>query len=159
MKQKLLELLQQLLVKLMEAEHNQTENSKKLYLSAFLALGQNWCKNHDLGCAESVNNVFKRTFGRSIGGGTSTYLMYQALKDTNRFIKVQNPLPGDVVISPSGYGNKVIPSGHTGIVGEGEWIMSNDSSTGLFKQNFTHASWNARYKVKGNYPIHYFRVL
>lgn len=143
----------------MEAEHAQTENSKRLYAGAINALGKNWCKNHAAGCAETVNNIYTHIFGRSVGGGASTYLMYDALRNTNRFIKVRDPLSGDIIISPSGYGNKSIPHGHVGIVGEGEWIMSNDSDTGLFKRNFTFDSWFARYHDKGHYPVEYFRPL
>lgn len=162
------ELLKQLLIavqklstfinNLAAAQHMQTENSKKLHgFAVHTALGERWCKNKSLGCAETVNNICKAALGEPIGGGASTYLMYDALRNVARFIEVQEPLPGDIVISPSGYGK--LPHGHVGIMDDGVTIMSNNSSDGIFKRNFTRASWDLRYKTKGKFPVRFFRPL
>lgn len=112
----------------------------------------------ELGCAETVNAIHKAEFGVEIGGDVSTYRMYRALKDHPDFTKVDAPLPGDVVISPTGYGGTdEVTNGHVGIVGDGRTIMSNDSRKGTWESNYDISSWTDRYVHKGKYPMYYFR--
>lgn len=111
----------------------------------------------ELGCADTVNAVYKKAFGKPIGGGASTYWLYDALLKSKDFIKVDMPLPGDIVISPTGYGNGKLSNGHVGIVGAGGLIMSNDSRNGLFWTNYTIDTWRKRYAGIGGYPVHFFR--
>ena len=114
---------------------------------------------NEYGCAEAVNAVFKKAFGVPIGGELSTWRMIKFLEDIKRFQRVALPLPGDIIISPTGYGDGRIPNGHVGIVGEDNLIMSNDSASGLWIENYNLYSWKARYQDRGGYPIYYFRVL
>lgn len=111
----------------------------------------------ELGCAESVNCVHKKAFGKEIGGDVSTYRLYGALKAHPLFKKVDVPARGDIIISPTGFGKGSIPNGHTGIVGEAGTIMSNESRSGKFEKNFTIETWRARYEKLGKYPVHFFR--
>ena len=116
--------------------------------------------NDDYGCMEALNTVFKKAFGRDIGGGASTYQAYQILKNDLRFEKVPLPLPGDIICSATGYGNpKKLRNGHVGIVSDQEKIMSNTSSNGLWEENYTISTWKRRYKDFGGYPMDYFRVV
>ena len=142
----------------MQIEQLPTENGKKVLAFCLKNAGKSFGNKYiDLGCAEEVNAVIQLVLGFQIGGGASTYLMYQALKDKKRFLKISQPIGGDVVISPTGYGNGKI-SGHVGIY-VGDKIMSNDSKTGKFVKNFTLQSWKNRYVVIGNLPMEYYRII
>ena len=111
----------------------------------------------DVACAETVNAIHKKTFGKEIGGGSATRAMYHALLNNPLWTKVFEPEAGDLVISPTGYGNGSLANGHVGIVGKNNVIMSNSSSTGKFTENFNIDSWKDRYADKGGFPVVYFR--
>lgn len=111
----------------------------------------------ELGCAETVNNIHQNAFGFPIGGDLSTYRMYRAIKESSYFRKVENPLEGDIIISPTGYGRGDIMTGHVGIVGQLPEIMANDSKTGTWIVKWTIDSWKERWQKRGGYPVHYYR--
>lgn len=141
---------------------------EKIYLTAVRLLGENLSPNapDELGCADAVNQVVERAIGRPIGGGVSTTKMYEALKWGSfpspwwRFVKIREDQaqPGDIIISPTGYGNGRFP-GHVGIVGVDGRIMSNNSYTGQWEDNYSFKGWWERYRVGGHYPICYFRII
>lgn len=138
--------------------------SHKLYLTAKECLGMDASPNDvapdELGCAESINAVYKKAFGEEIGGGVSTYKLYLTLKSSEKFMMVQEVLPGDIIISPTGFGGKNgILHGHVGIVGESGLVMSNESKNGKFEINFTIESWRERYWTRGGYPVLFFRAI
>lgn len=144
--------------------NNTSENRERLYETAISCLGTDVTPKDlvpdNVACAETVNAVYAKAFGKSLGGGASTYLMYNSLLKHPDFTQVLTPLSGDIVISPTGYsrnGGKTVPNGHVGIVGENETIMSNDSPTGLFKANYSIKGWTDRYVIKGGYPMVFFR--
>ncbi len=64
-----------------------------------------------------------------------------------------NFLPGNVVISVTGTGNGTITHGHAGICGKAGNIMSNDSATGLWQQNYSVVSWVKYYRGKGGMKV------
>lgn len=151
-------------ISVLTGQLNDVQNNRtKLFNTAVKSLGIDASPNDlapdEVGCAETVNAIFKATFGKEVGGGLSTGLMYKALKDDKRFIKVDQALPGDIIISPTGYGTGGLSNGHVGIVGENESIMSSSSATGTFESNYTLKKWVARYRDKGGYPIYFFRVI
>lgn len=140
------------------------ENGKILYETALSCLNTDVTPKDlvpdNVACAETLNAIYARAFGKSIGGGASTYNLYNSLLKHLDFTRVDLPLPGDIIISPTGYskdGGKTLPNGHTGIVGENTKIMSNDSASGLFKANYTIQTWTDRYVSKGRYPMVFFR--
>lgn len=142
----------------------QLQNTKKtnkgdiLYDVAKACLGKDMAPlENEYGCAEALNAVHKRAFGQEIGGGLSTYRMYQILRKDVRFRQVFNPLPGDIVISPTGLGNGNIKNGHVGVVSTNGKIMSNTSDNGLWLENYTFGEWNERYKIQGGFPVLYYR--
>jgi hypothetical protein len=116
-----------------------------------------------LGCADSVNNIHELAFGKEIGGGTSTFLLYEALQQKCRRVSGAL-LPGDIIISPSGYSTKGAKNGHVGIVGKNKspdgtlWIMSNDSQKGTWEANFTVAKWESYFRNRLGFPVHVFRL-
>ena len=135
-------------------------NRGQLYLAAIAAIGRDASPNDvapdELGCAETVNAIHENAFGYQIGGDVSTYRMYRALKRHPRFYEVETPLPGDVIISPTGYGNGSMV-GHVGIVGKDNIIMSNSSATGTWEENYTIDEWIERYKNQGGLPVKFYR--
>jgi len=132
-------------------------NREHLYQVAKGCLGRDMAKTqNELGCAEAVNAVHKLAFGRQIGGGASTALLYKALKAHPDFMAVTEPLPGDIIISPTGTSSKGAPNGHTGIVGKTH-IMSNNSLTYKWDATHTPGQWAAYYGKKLGFPTFYFR--
>lgn len=113
----------------------------------------------EVGCADTVNSIFAAAFGEEIGGSTSTRDLFLALKTSPKFRQVESPVRGDIVISPTGYGNGGLTNGHVGIIGDGGKIMSNSSSTGTFEQNYDINTWRARYVGKGGFPMYYYHLV
>jgi hypothetical protein len=136
----------------------------KLYITAICSLGTDASPNDlapdEFGCAETFDNIHKKAFGFYVAGPSvtlSTAVLYRKfLSDTAHWKSVSSPQEGDAVISPTGFGNGRI-IGHVGVVGKDGQIMSNDSYSGFFKENFTLDSWKARYVGIGGFPMKYFR--
>lgn len=157
--------LRQLLALFTSPVNPLTYNNSRLYLFAVALkyIGTDASPNDvapdELGCAETVYDILQTAFPLNVGFPfvISTSKLYDALKISSKYIKIDQPLEGDIVISPTGYGNGNLSNGHVGIKGEGDKIMSNDSSTGLFKENYTMADWKKRYVTLGGYPMVYFR--
>lgn len=114
----------------------------------------------EVACMSTMNALHKKAFGEPIGGDASTYLGYLALKNNKNWVKVVTPLPGDVVISPSGFGGKNgVTNGHVGCYLGGNKIASNNSQTGLLDDHLNLESWRQRYVTLGGYPIWFFRKI
>lgn len=128
---------------------------EKLYETAYSFLGKDASPadyaSDELGCAESVNAVYKAAFGKEIGGDVSTIRMYEALKNNKELRLVDSPLFGDIIISPTTLAR--VPVGHVGIVGKWQ-IMSNNSYTGRWEAHYTLESWRLRYGF-----VKYFRCV
>ena len=139
------------------------ENRQKFYDVALSFLGKDVTPRDEIpdevACAITINTIHTKAFGYPIGGGASTYLLYRALLNSPFFVKIDLPEQGAVVISPTGYRSKKtkIENGHVGCVGENGIIMSNDSKSGLFLENYTLVSWRKRFVVEGSYPMYFFR--
>lgn len=137
-------------------------NRQTIYDTACLNLKTDVSPNDiapdEYGCAETVSDLLKMA-GFDIGLYLSTYQLYYALKSNSGFIRVDTPLYGDIIISPTGFGNGMLPNGHVGICGKDDKIMSNNSFTGLFEENYTQDAWKARYQKVGGYPLIYFRKI
>lgn len=121
-----------------------------LYRKAVEWLGQDASPDDEapdeLACAETVNAIHKGAFGEFINvqGKLSTIYLALALAARADFLQVFDPLPGDIVVSPT----KGRIHGHTGIVGK-FGIMSNDSKTGRFERNYTLDSWKRSFGNRG----------
>lgn len=109
----------------------------------------------ELGCAESVSHILHKCFADFPDDITYTATLYSLLQQHPNFKRVLDFKPGNVIISPTGYGNgKVV--GHVGIMGRDGIIMSNNSNTGLWDTKFDLPKWIARYRNKGGLPIYVF---
>jgi hypothetical protein len=138
-----------------------TPAGNKLYYTAQGWLGKDASPSDEApdeyGCAETVNAIVERTFGKPIGGDVSTYRMYYAIRDNKKFVEVKKPIRGDIILSPTGYGNGSMNNGHVGIVGLNGVVMSNSSAGGLFLEKYSVLSWKERYGDKGGYPVLFYR--
>lgn len=138
-----------------------TTQGQQIFTTAKSLIGTDVSPNDlapdELGCAETVSTLLNRA-GFPMPIILSTSELWRFFSQSDVWVEVMSPLPGDVIISPTGQGGKNgITHGHTGIVGEGGRIMSNDSATGKFVSNYSIASWTVRYKIKGGYNTYYFR--
>lgn len=133
---------------------------KKLYDVAYSCLGKNMTAADvptHLGCASSLNNVFKKAFGKEIGGGASTYNMLKALEKDARFYEVTSPLPGDIVMNASGTSTKGFPTGHVGVWGKNS-VMSNNSFTAKWDAHYTLSGWRDFFEKQRGFPTRFFRL-
>lgn len=134
-------------------------NREKLFRIAKECLNRDMAPTEDeFGCAEALNTVFAKAFGSPIGGGLSTYRMYDILRNDSRFEKVSQPLSGDIIMSATGHGSGKLRNGHVGLVGDNGNIMSNSSYSGKWEYNYTLDVWKRRYKDYGGFPMDFFRV-
>lgn len=138
-------------------------NREILFLTAVSCLGIDASPDDEapdeLGCADTVTSIIRKA-KFSFPLLVSTAMLYRhLLEGVGGFQEVQTPLRGDIIISPTGYGSGSLTNGHTGIMGDNGLIMSNDSWTGLFKQNYNLETWKARYVDVGGFPMKFFRKM
>lgn len=133
-------------------------DNQKIYDTAFDLLGFDVTPNDvvadEVACAEVVCEILKRA-GFPIGNLPLTTDLYKALIKDKGWAP-STPIPGAIVISPTGHGNGTM-RGHVGIVGKDGLIMSNSSKDGIFRANYTIQSWHDRYVKQGAFPMLYFR--
>lgn len=139
-------------------------NRELVHAYAVASSGKDMAPTQDeLGCAEAVNNIVNRVLGQSVGGDVSTYRMYHELEKNNKKferVEIWQALPGDIWISPSGYGDKKrVSNGHVGIVGKDRRIWSNNSSSTLWDKHWSWLAWFQYYHLKGRYPVYVYRIL
>lgn len=110
----------------------------------------------ELGCAEAVSFVLKKAgvSGLPGAGFPGTSALYSWLGAN--FQIVTSPMPGDVIISPTGTSSISSPHGHTGIVAQ-YGVLSNDSDTGLWLEKYTLDTWKTYFGDTLGFPIYYFR--
>ncbi len=139
----------------------QQTNAEKFVASAKKLLGHNLSEGtgvpYYVACAISINKVHQDAFGFPIGGGASTTDLYQSLLESKYFEQVSTVSPGCVVISPTGKGsNPAFPHGHVGLQAN-FGICSNDSSTGLFSENYANIqAWQHQFGTIEGYPTYIF---
>lgn len=139
---------------------SQTLASIKLYLCAKELLGMSMpSSNPALGCVDALNYVVRRAFGKPISNDSSTYTLYEILKNSPDFVEVaeKNCVAGDLILSPTGYGSGRVSNGHCGILGL-HGILSNESATGLWREKWTLGTWREYYGRQGGFPVKFYRV-
>lgn len=115
-------------------------------------------------CVAQLQEVHRRALGQYIGSGAalySTYALLTELKESDLFMDVSDPLPGDIWLYATGTGNGTVSNGHCGVVGKTNW-MSNTSfgpDRGKWMANYTKETVRAYFETKGGYPPHYFRPI
>lgn len=124
--------------------------STSIYLEALKYIGTDASPSDRVddvvGCAESVTEILSKVIRFPVVTGTWT--LWDKLRRDQRFRETTIPMPGDIIISPTGTGNGRI-RGHVGIFGKNLVIMANDSDTGKWMAFYTLDSWKDRYEKKG----------
>lgn len=111
----------------------------------------------ELGCAETVSTIVNKKY-KDFPIITGTWTLNSYLSNPkNGWVRVDNPMPEDIVISPTGLGRKGT-NGHTGFVLNNGIIASNDSRSGKFIKNFTIEVWKDYYGKLG-YPTYFYRKI
>jgi len=112
----------------------------------------------NLGCAESVSNLIKTQLP-NFPLITGTWTLWDYFNKDRRFAKTLDPKPGTIIISPTATGNGMIRNGHVGIFTEGGVIMSSDSTSGYWMENYTIQKWVDRFRMQGGFPIYYYDLV
>lgn len=145
---------------ILEDEQTPMTNQEKLYETAKGCLNEHLTLDPSVpaekGCAEAVSAVLAKAgfAGLPAQGIAGTAALYGFMAGSPRFQLTQFPKQGDIIISPTGYGNGRI-EGHTGIVAQ-YGILSNDSASGLWKETWAMDSWNSYYGASGGLPVLYY---
>lgn len=136
---------------------------QRLYSAAYASLGKDMSPQDaapdSLACMESLDGVYFAAFGEHLLPPSirlSTKLGYEALLSDPRVERVDTPAVGDIVISPTGYSTRRAPHGHCGVWGKFD-VMSNDSDTGKWADNYTHAGWYDTFQKTLGFPVVFFR--
>ena len=109
-------------------------------------------------CANAATHVLIKAGvkGLPAKGIAGTAALLSWLQSSSEFDEVDNPEPGDIIMSATGTGNGKC-RGHVGIVGQHQ-IMSNNSETGLWDTQWTMDRWNDYYRAYGGILTRYFRL-
>lgn len=137
-------------------------NAERLYETALASLGKDMSPaDHapdSLACMESVDGVWLAAFGihlLSPADRLSTELGYKAMLVDSRLRMIDTPEVGCIVISPTGFSTKGASHGHVGCWGKFD-VMSNDSNSGLWTDNYTHEAWYDVFQKKLGFPVLFF---
>jgi hypothetical protein len=118
------------------------------------------CPFHDLqdgnlACAFAVNRVVEFATSSPVDNSISTDGLFDSLR--TKADEIDAPTPGAIVISPT----QGAVHGHVGVVGQNNLIYSNSSEVatmGVFRQNYTVASWTADLADRRGLKLHYFTL-
>lgn len=135
----------------------------KIYNEAKACLGEHITLDpsvsSELGCAEAVSFILKKAGiqGLPQNGFAGTSQLWLWLRAHGIEINQIDTIPGDIIVSPTGTSSKGAPHGHTGIILR-YGIASNDSNTGLFRENWSLQNWVDTYTHKLGFQTHIFRL-
>lgn len=138
--------------------------AEQLYSTAYASIGKDMSPANiapnSLACAESLNGVFFAAFNEHLGTGaalTSTQALYQEMVQDTRLEQITSMEEGAIVISPTGYSSEGAKHGHCGVVGKFD-VMSNDSNSGLWLDNYTKETWYNVFNKQLGFPVYLFRI-
>jgi hypothetical protein len=156
-KENLLTSLYKKVIELLTIQKTRLEKQNHLLQTAISCIGKDMSPTQkELGCAEGVNTIYKLAFGNEIGGGSSTYLLWQSLKKRQDFEQCDYE-NGAIIICPTGTQRpqSELKHGHTGIIHNG-MVISNNSTTGLMDKHLSLKQWEGIYK---DFPILCYRKI
>lgn len=117
----------------------------------------------NLACVWAVRHIVKPVLGRWITRTDGTAVFAPELLSCFGAAHAEaNVKPGGIIISPTQNvpGSSRRNVGHVGILGAGNGdarlIYSNSSARAVWEQNFTLASWNARYRDRKRLKVLFF---
>lgn len=112
----------------------------------------------EVSCAYALTTVL-REFDKEIPVIMGTAALLNFFRKSPKFTQVLEPEAGVIVICATGTNTrpKTMPHGHVGIYIDENRIISNDSASGLWKQNYNRETWRKRYYYRGGYPVRLFK--
>lgn len=144
-------------------------NEDKMYNAAKNALGTHKTLDEsvppEVGCAEAWSAValIAGVHGIPPGGFAGTAQVREFLHTNAQFELITVPEPGATIVSPTGSGNGTV-RGHVGVMAKfgtqyiNDWgICSNDSNSGLFREQWSLTEWNKYYGVAGKLSVEIYR--
>ncbi len=111
-----------------------------------------------LGCAEAVSfclHSLDPVLVPSKGLQGTMALLKWMQNNQQHFTPVTRPSLGTIIVSPTGMGKNPSDHGHTGLVAK-EGILSNESQSGLFREQWTLDAWDAYYVKALGFHVFYF---
>ncbi len=165
----ILQMIKTKLLEIMATLTTMDRQRKRLYDTAFAMVGHDASPKDyapdDFGCAESVSSVIRKAFPElNFPMLLSTKQLYAYLEQSPSFERAESPGFGLIILSVTGAGNGSVSNGHTGVIGRyisydgSQWVMSNDSRTGLWTPNMTVTSWKHYFEQKGGMAALFYRV-
>ena len=115
-------------------------------------------------CVQQITTILRRVLP-TFPIMDSTIVLNSYLSKSPQWKKVTIPRHGDVHVFVTNSGNGTVKNGHAFICGKfisedgTRWLMSNDSRNGQWSVNYTIASANKYYSVKGGMSPHYYRIV
>lgn len=139
-------------------------NQEKLYRTAARFLGYPMKLDHNVpnlyACASSLSGILQKAgvHGLPALGIPGTAALNAWLASSGYFMRVNTPQPGDIVMSPSPANPAPgqLAHGHCGVLAN-HGICSNDSDTGLWREEWTLPRWLNYYGSYGKLPVLYYR--
>lgn len=116
----------------------------------------------DVACMVTVDTLYKLFTGTYLNGNTitqSTFVGLQVLSKHPRFIKVNKPTKGSILVYATGTGNGNLANGHIFVSDGAGKLYSNSSSNGLFQQNYSDFTAKYRYETIGGFKPNYFTLM
>lgn len=144
--------------------HSMNPTPIALYNEAYAALGTHLTLDpnvpKEVGCMEAVSKLLRGigVEGIPVAGipGTASGLTF--LENSPQFEeRHETPLMGDIVMFATGTSTIGSQHGHVLVMGK-EWLMSNDSDTGLWAAKYTLATALHYFSTVLGFPIRTFRL-
>ncbi len=135
----------------------------ELYNVAYSLLGHHLTLDDTIpavvGCGEAVSFVVNEIASELVPpkGIPGTAGWYEMMSKSARFKEVPEPTKGSIIVSVTGTGNGS-RRGHIGIMGNYR-IMSNNSDTGLWGDEWTLGRWLRYYKEIGGLTTKYYDLI
>jgi hypothetical protein len=108
-------------------------------------------------CVESFLCLYEEALGERLSNTLSTIELDKLFKaNPKKFKPTNTPKRGTIIISPTESPTRV---GHVGNLIDSNGIISNSSSDGKQKPNFTYQSWLARYKDKLKLQVYMYDII
>ena len=109
----------------------------------------------ELGCVNAISFLRKKAFGNAEPQFEGTWTFMRELESNGNYKEISTPEIGAIILCATGTGNGKLPHGHTGTCGK-FGIMSNDSDTGKWMQNYSYEAWKNHFEVVGGFKTRYF---
>lgn len=112
----------------------------------------------EVSCAYAVTTLLNK-IDPTVPIEVATYNLNLYFRNSGKFERIYAPEAGCFVICPTGTNTRpdIIYNGHVGVYIDDYHIVSNDSPSGLFIQNYDTDKWRKRYVDRGGFEVFLYR--